>query len=101
MERSTVRSSTCCSISPSKAFASSMRRNNEPSTSSVQVLLATRSSGKLRELRALFAASNVRVVELVDAGLDETAEEDALEAYDTFEENALAKARYFHARSGL
>ena len=27
-------------------------------------------------------------------------DEDALEVFDTFEENALAKARYFHARSG-
>ena len=41
-------------------------------------------------------------VDLVAAGIDERpAEEDALEVAGTFEENALAKARYFFARSGL
>jgi XTP/dITP diphosphohydrolase len=43
----------------------------------------------------------VEVVDLIEAGLEESPEEDALEAYDTFEENARAKARYFHVRSGL
>jgi XTP/dITP diphosphohydrolase len=40
------------------------------------------------------------VIDLSDAGLDETPAEDAIEAYDSFEQNALAKARYFHAVSG-
>ena len=65
-----------------------------------EVLLATRSEGKLRELRPLFAAHGVRILDLHDAGIAESAAEDALEAHDTFEENALAKARYFHALSG-
>jgi XTP/dITP diphosphohydrolase len=64
------------------------------------MLLATRSAGKLRELRSMFAARDIGVVDLRDVGLDETPEEDALEAFDTFEENALAKARYFHRLSG-
>lgn len=64
------------------------------------VLLATRSAGKLRELRPLFAAHGVRVIDLEEAGFAESAAEDLLEAHDTFEENALAKARYFHRRSG-
>jgi XTP/dITP diphosphohydrolase len=40
------------------------------------------------------------VIDLADAGLGETPAEDAIEAYDSFEQNALAKARYFHAVSG-
>ena len=63
------------------------------------LLIATRSSGKLRELRALFHRSGIAVVDLVEAGLDEAAEEDGLENADTFEENALAKARYFARRA--
>jgi XTP/dITP diphosphohydrolase len=63
-------------------------------------LLATRSSGKLRELGAIFASSRVRVLTLDDAGIPASDEEDAIEAFDTFEENALAKARYFRDRSG-
>lgn len=64
------------------------------------VLLATRSAGKLRELRPLFQAAGIEVIDLTEAGIAETSAEDALEAFSTFEENALAKARYFHARSG-
>lgn len=63
-------------------------------------LLATRSAGKLRELRAIFEGYGVAVIDLVEAGIPETATEDDLEAFATFEENALAKARYFHERSG-
>jgi XTP/dITP diphosphohydrolase len=64
------------------------------------VVLATRSAGKLRELRPLFAAHGIAVVDLEDAGVPETADEDELEAFPTFEENALAKARYFFRRTG-
>lgn len=63
------------------------------------LLIATRSSGKLRELRALFHGAGIDVVDLVEAGLEVSAEEDVLENADTFEENALAKARYFAARA--
>ena len=61
-------------------------------------VLATRNSGKLRELRALFESRGIAVVDLADAGVavDHVAE-DAIEAHDTFEANALAKARYFSA----
>lgn len=64
------------------------------------MLLATRNAGKLRELRPLFAARGIDVIDLVDANIPETDAEDALEVYATFEENALAKARYFFQRSG-
>jgi XTP/dITP diphosphohydrolase len=65
------------------------------------ILLATRSAGKLRELRPLFAAHGLEVADLADAGVAESREEDDLECWPTFEENALAKARYFFARTGV
>jgi XTP/dITP diphosphohydrolase len=65
-----------------------------------EIVLATRSEGKLRELRPLFAASAIAVVDLRDIGIDESPIEDTLETHDTFEANALAKARYFHAMNG-
>jgi XTP/dITP diphosphohydrolase len=54
----------------------------------------------LRELRPLFEAAGIAAVDLDDAGIPWSVEEDAVERHDTFEENALAKARYFHGRSG-
>ena len=65
------------------------------------VLLATRSEGKLRELRPLFTALGFEVIDLEGGGLPETAAEDGLEQFDSFEENALAKGRYFSSLSGL
>jgi XTP/dITP diphosphohydrolase len=61
------------------------------------LVLATRSAGKLRELRALCAARGIAVATLEDLGVAESAAEDALEVFDTFAENAQAKARYFAA----
>lgn len=67
-----------------------------------RLLLATRSAGKRRELEPMLRAHGWDVVDLDGAGLPERPEEeDALEVAETFEENALAKARYFHALSGL
>ena len=63
-------------------------------------LLATRSAGKLRELREIFSKFGLDVVDLSALGIVETAAEDDLEQYDTFEENALAKTRYFFELSG-
>ena len=66
-----------------------------------RVLLATRSAGKLRELRPLFAAGGIEVVDLASAGIAEMPGEDNLEPYESFEENALSKGRYFWSISGL
>jgi XTP/dITP diphosphohydrolase len=63
-------------------------------------LLATRSEGKLRELREIFSEFGLEVVDLAELGIRETARENNLEEFDTFEENALAKARYFFDLSG-
>ena len=63
-------------------------------------LLATRSEGKLRELREIFSGFGLEVVDLSGLGIAETSAEDDLERYDNFEDNALAKARYFYELSG-
>lgn len=64
------------------------------------ILLATRSAGKLRELRPLFASAGLDLVDLEAAGLPPLPEEDEIECFDTFEENAIAKALHFAARAG-
>ena len=68
--------------------------------SRTDILLATRSEGKLRELRPLFERAGFTVVDLEGWGLPEEPEEADLERFDTFEENAVAKARYFYEVSG-
>ena len=60
-----------------------------------RLILATRSEGKLRELGPLFADAGIRALTLNDLGLAPSADEDLLEIFETFEENALAKARHF------
>lgn len=64
-------------------------------------LLATRSAGKLRELREIFAEFGLEIADASSLGIPESAEEDELERFETFEENALAKVRYFFEISGL
>ncbi len=65
------------------------------------IILATRSRGKLRELRPLFAEAGFDVLDLDAAGmLEDPRAEDELEHFETFEENALAKARYFFELAG-
>jgi XTP/dITP diphosphohydrolase len=59
------------------------------------LLIATRSEGKLRELLPLLASHGLQAESLGDAGIEETPDEADLECFDTFEANALAKARWF------
>ncbi|MEO8909095.1 MAG: non-canonical purine NTP pyrophosphatase [Gemmatimonadaceae bacterium] len=63
-------------------------------------LVATRSAGKLLELHEIFAEFRLTVTDPESLGIPETAAEDDLEVFETFEENALAKARYFFDASG-
>lgn len=63
------------------------------------LLLATRSAGKLRELGPMIRAAGFEPVTLEDLAIAQLPEEDSVEAYDTFEENSLAKARYFLERA--
>jgi XTP/dITP diphosphohydrolase len=63
-------------------------------------LLATRSTGKLRELVPLLASHGREAITLDAAAVAESDEEDALETFDSFEANALAKARFFAGQMG-
>ena len=65
-----------------------------------RLLLATRSGHKAREIQQLLP-DGVRLITLEEAGLAYDPAEEDVEAFDTFRENALAKARHFFARSGL
>lgn len=65
------------------------------------LLLATRNTGKLKELNGILGGFGVRAIDLDAAGIPPRDDEDAIEAFETFRENALAKARYFHRVSEL
>jgi len=68
----------------------------------MDLLVATRSAHKIREIRGIMAdVPGVRVLGLDEAGIEPDAAEEGLEPFETFEENARSKAEYFHARSGL
>src|SRR5688572_18279896 len=54
----------------------------------------------MREIVPLLAQLPVRILSLRDAGVPVTPAEDEIERFDTFEENAAAKARYFFLASG-
>lgn len=64
-------------------------------------IIATRNPGKLRELRDIFANTEYQIADLTDAGVTEADDEDSIESWETFEENALAKAQYFYRRTGV
>ena len=68
----------------------------------MKVLLATRSVGKEREIRRLLQeVRGLRLSVPAAEGLEATEEEEGVEAFETFEENAAAKALHFYRRSGL
>jgi XTP/dITP diphosphohydrolase len=65
-----------------------------------RVVVATRSSAKLREIRAIAGEEGGwEVVDLESAGIPASVQEEGIEVFDTFEENARAKAAYFSARA--
>ena len=61
-----------------------------------RIVLASGNPGKIREIRALLAPLAIEVLPQADMGISE-----ADEPYDTFLENALAKARHAAAHTGL
>ncbi len=67
----------------------------------MKILAATRSEGKQRELRRLFAEAGHEAVFPDEAGVTWSAEEDLLELGDSFESNARQKAEYFARKTGL
>lgn len=68
----------------------------------MKLVVATRSGHKMREIRQILGdVEGLAVLDLEDVGIPEDPAEDDIEAYETFEENALAKARHFLALTGL
>ncbi len=66
-----------------------------------RVLLASRNPHKLAELRDLLSDIPIDIVSPDELGFDEDPAEDVIECWDGFAANALAKAAYFRAYSGL
>ena len=78
-----------------------LRGQGTPARPSGRLLVATRSRHKMEEIRGLLAEAPLEVFSLADLEVERRPEEDGIEVYETFAENALAKARYFHERTGL
>lgn len=67
----------------------------------MRLVVATRSAHKLREIRTLLGSlPGLRLQDLNEAAVPESAEEEGIEVFDTFAANALAKARYFGRLTG-
>lgn len=67
-----------------------------------RLLVATRSAHKLREIRQIMEeVGGPAVIDLNEAGVDYDPAEEEIEVHDSFEANAMAKARYFARRSGM
>ena len=62
----------------------------------MKIVLASNNAGKLAELQAMFAPLGVELIRQADLGVGE-----AEEPHCTFVENALAKARFASAHTGL
>ena len=67
----------------------------------MNLLVATRSAGKQRELRRLFEGSGIEVVFPEDLALVPNPEEDTLETADSFEANARRKAEWFARKTKM
>jgi XTP/dITP diphosphohydrolase len=67
----------------------------------VKLAVATRNQDKLREIEPLFRDTPIRLVSLAELGVEERPEEERLEGFASFARNAMAKAQYFHDRTGL
>ena len=58
--------------------------------SATALLVATRSEGKLREIRPMFSAAGLTLVSLDELEIEESDEEHDLESFDTFEDAVTA-----------
>lgn len=63
----------------------------------MKILVATTNKGKILEITEILAQSDVSVMSLADLGITLAVDEDG----DTFEENAIKKARAFRDASGM
>ena len=66
-----------------------------------KLLLATRNAHKVREIVELLEGLPIEVSSLRDLGIDRLPGEDDVEVFSTFEENALAKARFYRMHTEL
>ena len=68
----------------------------------MELLVATRNAGKMKEIRRILASLvDCDVIGLEDVGIDYHPREEGLETFETFKENAVSKANYFSGLSGL
>ncbi len=68
----------------------------------VQCLIATRSHGKIREIREIMgSATGLCLLTLDEVGIEPTQAEEEIEIFDTFRDNAVAKALYFARLTGI
>jgi XTP/dITP diphosphohydrolase len=68
----------------------------------MKLVVATRSAHKMAEIRQILTGvEGLEVLDLDEAGVTPSPDEDHLEPHDTFEENACSKAEYFHRLTGL
>ncbi len=63
----------------------------------MDILIATKNPGKFKEISELMSALEANFYSLSDLGIDEDFEETG----ETFEENAVGKARFFGERAGM
>jgi XTP/dITP diphosphohydrolase len=68
----------------------------------MRLVVATRSGHKMREIREILSdLDGLDLLSLDEAGVGHSPEEDELEPFETFEENARSKASYFRRKTGL
>lgn len=68
----------------------------------MKLIVATRSRHKMREIREILGhIKDLELVSLEEAGVGYSPEEEGLEPFETFEENARSKAVYFLGKTGL
>lgn len=68
----------------------------------MRLVVATRSQHKIREIREILSdVEGLELLSLDEAGVDYSPEEEELEPFESFEENATSKASYYRRRAGL
>ena len=68
----------------------------------MRLVVATRSTHKMAEIRKILGdVPGLELLDLNDANVEYSPEEEELEPFETFEENAGSKAAYFHRLTGL
>lgn len=63
----------------------------------MKILIATKNPGKFEEIKAMLSEFPAEFVSLADCGIQDEFPENS----DSFEENALGKARFYYEKSGL